>query len=173
MSRAIVWSVFVCAVLGGCSPRPGLRQVAPGVSARAILEAPASSERDVRGRITSWDETSLHLVDGPDTTRLARSSIRRLETFVEARRRTSDGLLIGGLGGLLTGVLVGSAIASDDENYIVPPAAVLGIAGAAGGTLVGGIVGWNMVSEVWAPLVYPAPGSGGSAAVGVRVRVGR
>jgi hypothetical protein len=112
----------------------------------------------IDGRLIARNEATTLLADGPDTMRVENDAIVRLQVSEGYRSNAGRGAAIGGVLGLLAGLAVSGALASDsffDNSFSDAAAGTLGLGLA--GTVAGFIVGLPIRTEHWSEARAPAP----------------
>ena len=134
--------------------------------ARVRLQAATAPSSWVEGFLVSADSTSVALVpkDAPPVggaeLRMPRSSVTRLELMTGTKHHWLHGLVIGAAAGAALGFLVEVdpvACQYDDYNYSCSRGEAVGYT-AAGGAMIGVLVGGLVTSQRWTPVALDALG---------------
>ena len=155
--RAVSLAIALLAGLGHAAP---LAAQADGTPIR--IRTAARPGKWITGRAAGITTDSIGIVPdtSADTLRYARNELHRLEVSVGRKSNAGRGALIGGgiLGGL--GVVLGVACVADtDEGDFIgcegSDVPLFGLAGAATGAAVGGLIGALSHREKWEAVEIP------------------
>lgn len=167
-------------VTGGAAVVRLLEPSVPAPLGAEVRVARVSGGEPIRGELAARDSAGITIRSATGDVRIARQDVRRIQLYQGREGKWAQGFALGFAAGAVVGA-AGGYLSGDDESegflsFTAPEkAVVLGLIGAATGSVLGAIIGLAVRGDHWRRVsrfgVAPAAGpSGGGMNLGLRLR---